>query len=87
MKDILFFRLARCPHCINAKRWMDELMEENPEYLKINITTVDEREESDLADSYDYYLVPTYFSGDLKLHEGIATKEKIKAVLDYALNN
>ncbi|MCL2498186.1 MAG: hypothetical protein FWF06_06200 [Symbiobacteriaceae bacterium] len=49
------------------------------------ITTIDEQKEPQLADSYDYYYVPTYFVGGEKLHEGVATKEKLEAVLRAAL--
>lgn len=85
MKPLLFFRLKYCPHCIRANKWLEELMSENPAYKEIDIRIVDEAVEWKLADSYDYYLVPTFFSGDVKLHEGVASKAKIKAVLDYAL--
>ena len=62
-------------------------MEENPEYKKIPIRTVFEEVETEFADSYDYYKVPTFFCGYEKLHEGIASKEIIRNVLDFALNN
>lgn len=85
MKDILMFTMASCPYCRQAHRWMDELLGENPDYAAIKITCIDEVEQPELADTYNYYYVPTFYVGDVKLHEGAATKEKIKAVFDAAL--
>ncbi|MDD4774766.1 MAG: thioredoxin family protein [Eubacteriales bacterium] len=81
---ILYFKLRNCPYCIEADRRLRELVAENPKYADIEIETIDEREQTALADSYDYYYVPTFFAGRKKLHEGVTTKAKIKAVLDYA---
>jgi len=85
MKDLLYFKLIDCPYCVQADKWIAELCEENPEYAKIEIRIVDEKREADFADSFNYYYVPTFFAEDKKLHEGAATKDKIKVVLDYAL--
>lgn len=83
--EIMFFILKGCPYCIEAKKWMSELIEKNPEYGKIKIRTIEEKEEKELADSYDYYYVPTYFLDGEKLHEGAVTKDKIKKVFDAYL--
>jgi glutaredoxin len=80
--ELLLFILKNCPYCIEARRWCDELMNENPDYAKIKIMLIDERAEPELANSYDYYYVPTFFCGNVKLHEGAATKEKIRRVFD-----
>lgn len=85
MKSLIYFKLKNCPYCKRADKLLSELLEENPEYRKIEIKIVDESSESKLANSYDYYYVPAFFSEDKKLHEGVADKEKIVAVLDYAL--
>lgn len=87
MKNIIYFKLKYCPYCIKADKWLDELLEENEQYRKIEIRIVEENVEKAFADSYGYYYVPTFYAGDTKLHEGAATKEKIKKVLDYALGN
>jgi len=83
--ELLYFKLLDCPYCIQADKWISELCDENPDYAKIDIRIIDERKESALADTYDYYYVPTFFMKNKKLHEGTATKDKIKSVLDYAL--
>lgn len=76
------FILENCPHCNNARRWIGELCDENPAYTMIDIEYIDEQKEARLADSYDYYYVPAIFHGTDKLHEGIASKEKIKDIFD-----
>lgn len=79
------FILEQCPHCNNARKWIKELQAENPRYQEIEITLIDEEKQADLANSYDYYLVPTIYDGDTKLHEGVATKEKIKNIFESVL--
>ena len=38
----------------------------------------------DLADSYDYFYVPTYYVGGEKVHEGHAEREDVEKVLRLA---
>lgn len=64
---------------------MEELKQEQPVYQNINITYIEESEQPQLADTLDYWYVPTYFVDGIKKHEGAATKDKIKAVFDAAL--
>ena len=51
----------------------------------VELTVIDETEQPDVADQWDYYYVPTYFVGKEKLHEGAATKDKIQRVFERAL--
>lgn len=76
------FILEHCPHCKRARNWIQELCDENSQYRNIPIELIDEAKEVELADSYDYYLVPTFFEGDTKLHEGVASKEIIQNIFD-----
>lgn len=69
MKQIELFHLTHCPYCINARRAIEELKEENPAYQEIQIRWIEETEEVELADSRDYYYVPTIFYGGKKLYE------------------
>ena len=85
MQKITMFTMAACPYCRAAHKWMDELMAQYPEYNDLPINVIDEIQHPEVARQYDYYYVPTYFVGDQKLHEGVATKEKIHAVLERAL--
>ncbi|MFQ7172751.1 MAG: hypothetical protein ACLRQF_12160 [Thomasclavelia ramosa] len=43
------FILENCPHCRNARRWIKELQDENPEYNQIEIELIDEQINSELA--------------------------------------
>lgn len=85
MKNIKLFILKNCPFCIQALNWQKKIIEENPQYQTIDIEIIDEGEQYELANSYDYYYVPTYFVEGEKLHEGVATIKKIDAVLKAAL--
>lgn len=85
MKELIYFYQRFCPYCRQAEQYVKELIKENPAFESIRIRAVEETKEKELADAYDYYYVPTYFLGKEKLHEGAATKEKIRAVLSRAL--
>ena len=85
MKKITMMYLKGCPYCKQAMNWMEELKKEQPVYQNINITYIEESEQPQLADTLDYWYVPTYFVDGIKKHEGAATKDKIKAVFDAAL--
>ena len=65
------FILENCPHCRNARRWIKELQDENPEYNQIEIELIDEQINSELADQYDYYYVPALVIKDTSLSLGI----------------
>ena len=83
--EVTVFEYPGCPYCRQANQWLEELTKENPAYAAIPVRRVEERREKALADSYPYYYVPSFFIGKDKLHEGAATKDKLKAVLDRAL--
>ncbi|MBO6137178.1 MAG: glutaredoxin [Lachnospiraceae bacterium] len=69
MKKITYFYLESCPYCQNARKAMDELKEENPDYAKIEMDWIEEERQPDLAKVYNYYYVPTMFIGANKLYE------------------
>ena len=81
------FILENCPHCRNARRWIKELQDENPEYNQIEIELIDEQINSELADQYDYYYVPALFDGNTKLHEGVGSKDGLKKIFDQYLGH
>ena len=91
MKKITLFHLSDCPYCHNAKRALEELKKENPAYGEIEIDWIEEREQPELAEKYDYYYVPTMYVGDKKMYEAKPSesyaecKENVKAVLDAVL--
>lgn len=84
MKPITMFIQARCPYCLQARCWMDELFAAHPEYRDIPLTVIDELKQPALADQYDYWLVPTFYMGDKKVHEGAATPEIVQNVFSRA---
>ena len=51
----------------------------------MTVRVADEEEEKGAADSLDYYYVPTYFVDGEKIHEGVPTPEKVRAVYEAAL--
>lgn len=85
MQKITLFHLENCPYCREARRWMTELQSEDPSYQKLEIEMIDERKEPDIADTFDYYYVPTYYIGGEKVHEGAASRDKIRNVFEKAL--
>ena len=46
---------------------------------------IEESEEPEVADRYDYYYVPTFYVGDEKVHEGGIYPEEVEQVLRRAL--
>ena len=63
------FILPHCPYCRQAKELIGELRAERPELSAVEIEYIDESVESELADRYDYYRVPSFFLGERKLYE------------------
>lgn len=84
MKDVLLFKLAGCPHCKLALKMQEALFQEHPEWREIPLKIVDEAEEAELANSFDYYYVPTYYVNGKKVHEGHAEREDVERVFRLA---
>lgn len=85
MKEIILFKLANCPHCKLALRLQEELLAEHPQWRELPLRVVDEAEEIALANSYDYYYVPTYYVDGVKVHEGHAEKADVEKVFRAAM--
>lgn len=85
MKKILLFVLENCPYCKKALRYQDDLMRENPALRQLDIQIVDEAVEVDFANAHDYYYVPTYYVGGVKVHEGAADRAAVESVLKKAM--
>ena len=91
MKSLTMFYLNDCGYCAKARRALEELYAEKPEYREIPIHMIEESREPELADQYDYYAVPSFFDGKKKLFEAHLfmsyedIREEIRQVLDYAL--
>ena len=90
MKKITLFYLPHCPYCKEALRMLNELIELHPEYAAIEIEKIDESQQMELANKFDYYFVPTFYLGSQKMLEaapikGVGSKEAVEAVLKAAL--
>ena len=87
MKEILMFVQKDCPHCKRALKWQEVLTEKfHPEWARDPIRMVDELEQPEVAQAYDYYYVPTYFIDGVKVHEGPVTQQDVEKVFAQALS-
>lgn len=84
MKTITMFYQRRCPFCKKAFVYMDELLQQEP-YKGLQIEKIEETEQPELADQYDYYYVPTFYIDGEKVHEGGIFRDEVKALFDKAL--
>ena len=87
MKTLRIFTLRNCPYCKQALSYIDELTETNEMYKGIKLEIIDEKEQKELADSYDYYYVPSFYYKEKKLSEGAVTMEKVQSLLNYVSEN
>ena len=92
MKEIEIFYLKGCPYCMKARKAVGELQDEIPAYAGIGIKWIEESENPEIADSRDYYNVPSLFFKGEKLYEakplhGYETiKENIRSAFDRVLS-
>lgn len=84
MRELTLFYYPECPHCQRALRFQEEIFREHPEYKNVPLRMVNENQERALADSYDYWFVPTYFLGNEKLCEGVKEKSLIEEAFKKA---
>lgn len=85
MKPVFMFITDWCPYCKKAFSIMEGLKKTNPKYANIEVTIIDEERQPEVAKQYDYYLVPTYYVGGVKIHEGVPSKDMISKVFEEAL--
>ena len=91
MKAITMFYLETCGYCDKARRALEELYVQDPAYKKVPLTMIEESREPALADTYDYYAVPSFFDGKTKLFEAHLfmsyeeIRDEVKKVLDFAM--
>ena len=91
MSEIEIFYLPGCPYCDKARKAIEELTGENTAYGNVPLRWINEQEETSLAESRDYYYVPTFFFGGEKLYECSPRhgyediKSHIKTVFDMVL--
>lgn len=81
MKQVKLFYQERCPFCKKAFQYIEELKKEHPEFATIEMELIDELQEPELADQYDYYYVPTFYIDGQKIHEGGIYKPEMEKLL------
>lgn len=84
MKPVKMFYQPQCPHSILALKCLRELQSHAP-YSAVQVELIDELEQPEYADTFDYYYVPTFYVGDTKIHEGHAEMTDVEKVLKEAL--
>ena len=87
MRNLQIFYQKNCPHCTKAFKFIDELKEENDLYRVIEPRFIEETLEVDYAGLFDYFLVPTFYIDEKKVHEGAVSKEQVRKILDDTLQD
>ncbi|WP_295937070.1 thioredoxin family protein [uncultured Alistipes sp.] len=85
MKPVKLFYLKSCPFCKRALRYIEEVKAEHPELQAVQIEMIEESEQPELAATYDYYYVPTFYVDGVKVHEGGIYPEEVEKILRSAL--
>mgnify|MGYP001072339240 CR=1 FL=1 len=81
----MLFHFAACPYCAQARRALQNLLEDHPEYQQLDIELIDEKLEPARAARYDYWYVPTFYIGRRKVHEGPINARGIEEILKKAM--
>jgi len=63
---------------------MDKLKQQDV-YKVIEIELIEESEQTEFADQYDYYYVPTFYIDGEKVHEGGIFENEVEDVFKKAL--
>ena len=85
MKNVKLFYLKQCPFCKKAIRYIEELKAQYTELACVDIEMIEESEQADVADKFDYYYVPTFYVDGVKEHEGGIYTEEVEKILRKAL--
>lgn len=91
MQKVTFFYIDGCPYCAQARKAIQELIAENPDYGKVEFEEYEEHANEELADQYDYWCTPSMFIGKEKIYESHLfepyeeAKAHVREVLDRAL--
>jgi len=85
MKSVKLFYLRNCPFCKRALQYIAEAKAAHPELAAVEIETVEESEQPEEAERYDYYYVPTFYVGGVKAHEDGILPDEVEKILRKAL--
>ena len=90
MKKITMFHINECKYCDFARRAIAELKEDNPEYRNVEIEMINEDENPEIIENYDYWSAPSLFIGKEKIYEADPSqgyediKESVRTVFEKA---
>ena len=90
MQKLTLFYLESCPYCRNALAALDALRKADPDYAAVEIDMIEESRQPEIAERYDYYRVPTIYSGEKKIYEAKlfdsydVIEKNVQAALDAA---
>ncbi len=85
MKKIMFFELKFCGYCRRARKYLDAVLTDHPEFQVIEIEYIDESAQRERARQYDYFYVPTFYVDEVKVHEGPVSQDQIQSILQMAM--
>ena len=87
MKDVTMFYLESCGYCDKAFRALEELYEKKPAYRDVSITKIEESQQPEIAERYDYYAVPSFYIDGEKRFEAhlFMGYEEIRAEVEKVL--
>ena len=91
MDKITMFHITECKYCDMARRAIEELREEHPEYKDVEIEMINEDEHPEIIENYDYWSVPSLFIGKDKIFEAALfmpyeeVRDGVKLAFDTAL--
>ncbi len=66
---VKMFYLSGCPYCKQAFKAIEELKAEDPRFGAVSIEMIEESEDPETAEKYDYYYVPTMYVREEKIYE------------------
>lgn len=85
MKPVKLFYLRSCPFCKRALRYIEDAKAADPALAAVEIELIEESEQPALADTFDYYYVPTFYVDGVKVHEGGIYPDEVAKILRSAL--
>ena len=84
MKKITYFSLPLCIPCVEASRWVTEVMYENPQYDSLEFEMIDASKNWDKAKAYNLQEAPSFYLDGEMIHAGDVTKEIIESIFKTA---
>ena len=85
MKPIRLFYLENCPFWKKAFAYIDILKKQDI-YKSIEIELIEESQQAELANQFDYYYVPTFYVDGEKVHEGGIFENEVETIFKKALS-